>query len=288
MLVSYHHLQTYRSQTFRWLQNNRLKTKDEAIDFVKERGFIYFWPIKEFLLPSLWVAVAGNRPVADKHDDPGHITWRWKDSSLGTHDWYYAKVLRKKATLIAMDVVPYFYALSENYGDPKGDYLVLYEQGRLSQEAKVIYEVLLYEGSADTIRLRVATRMTNRESESRFNRALAELQSDFKVIPVAVTQAGSWHYAFSYDLVFRHYPEIIEQARFITPRQARLKLIELYIRSVGAVTVNDIVRLFQWQTNQVYEGVQNLAERGFLHQDVEVEHCEGRYIVLSELIERSL
>lgn len=288
MLVFHHNLQTYRSQTFRWLPNNRLKTKDEAIDFVKERGFIYFWPIKEVLLPSLWVAVAGDRPIADKHDDPGHITWSWKDSSLGTHDWYYAKVLRKKATLIAMDVVPYFYALSENYGDPEGDYLALYEQGCLSQEAKVIYEVLLYEGAADTIRLRVATRMTNRESESRFNRALAELQSDFKVIPVAVTQAGSWHYAFSYDLVFRHYPEIIEQARFITPRQARLKLIELYIRSLGAVTINDIVRLFQWQTNQVLQDIQTLAERGFLHQDVEVEHCEGGYIVLSELIERDL
>jgi len=288
MFISHHHLHAYRSQTFRWLPNNRLKTKDEAIDFVKERGFIYFWPIKEVLLPSLWVAVAGDRPVADKHDDPGHITWNWKDSSLGTHDWYYAKVLRKKATLIAMDVVPYFYALSENYGDPEGDYLTLYEQGRLSQEAKVIYEVLLHEGAMDTISLKGAARMGNRESESRFNRALAELQADFKVVPVAVTQAGSWHYAFSYDLVFRHYPEIIGQARFISPRQARLKLIELYIRSVGAMTINDIVRLFQWQTNQVFQDVQILAERGFLHHDVEVEQYKEKCIVLSELTERDL
>src|SRR3972149_5049108 len=95
--------------------------------------FSYFWPIKDVTLPSLWAAVAGDRPVADAHDDPGHVTWGWKDSLLGARKWYYAKVLRKKATIIALDVAPYFYALSENYGDPRGDYLLQHEQGLLTQ-----------------------------------------------------------------------------------------------------------------------------------------------------------
>ena len=49
-------------------------------------------------MPSLWTAVAGDRPVADAHDDPGHITWGWKDRSLDKKIWYYGKILRRKAT----------------------------------------------------------------------------------------------------------------------------------------------------------------------------------------------
>ncbi|MBK9210977.1 MAG: hypothetical protein IPL71_22930 [Anaerolineales bacterium] len=53
----------------------------QGIDLLQRARFIYFWPIKGIDLPSLWTAVAGDRPVADKHDDPGHITWGWKDNA---------------------------------------------------------------------------------------------------------------------------------------------------------------------------------------------------------------
>jgi hypothetical protein len=108
-------LETYRNRTYHL--GKPVKTVEQAIDFVNERGFIYFWPIKDVTMPSLWGAVAGNRPVADAHDDPGHITWGWKDSMLGKRKWYYAKILRRKATMISLDTTRYFYALSENYED---------------------------------------------------------------------------------------------------------------------------------------------------------------------------
>jgi hypothetical protein len=108
-------IQAHRNRTYRI--SRPIKTKEQAVDFVNTRGFIYFWPIKDVTLPSLWTAVAGSRPVADAHDDPGHVTWGWKDSLLGQRQWYYAKVLRKRATMISLETVPCFYALSENY-DP--------------------------------------------------------------------------------------------------------------------------------------------------------------------------
>jgi len=60
-----------------------LKNIDSALKYVEKRGFILFWPIMEVEYASLWKAVAGNREVASNHDDPGHITWRWKDEMLG-------------------------------------------------------------------------------------------------------------------------------------------------------------------------------------------------------------
>ena len=145
-------LEEYRAETFRLRQP--LATREEAVEYVNRRGYVYFWPIKEVTLPSLWVAVAGDRPVADEHDDSGHTTWGWKDQLLGERVWYYAKILRKRATFIALDVLPAFFALSENYGEPEKDYLLQYDEGRLTFEAKTVYETLLTQGPLDTVSLR--------------------------------------------------------------------------------------------------------------------------------------
>ena len=136
--------------------------------------------------------MAGDRRVADAHDDPGHVTWGWKDNALGKRIWYYGKILRKKATMIDLDVAPYFYALSENYGDPEEDVLIQYHEGHLTQEAKIIFESLLDNGPLDTISIRRLTRMTSKESNSRFDRAISLLQSDFKILPVGISDAGAW------------------------------------------------------------------------------------------------
>lgn len=261
-----------------------LKSLDEAVDYVKERGFVYFWPIKGINLPSLWTAVVGNRPVADAHDDPGHVTWGWKDQMLGGQAWYYAKVLRKKSTMISLDVAPYFYALTENYGSPEEDYLTTYEQGRMTQEARLVYEAILDEGPIDTVALRRKTHMTSKSSDSRFTRAMTALQADFKIIPVAVTESGAWRYAFAYDIVARQYPELPERARFISENQARTRLIDLYLRSVGAAQFRDIVKLFQWRSKAVEKALGDLAQDGLVNSGLRIEKLTGEWIVHSELL----
>jgi hypothetical protein len=281
--ISFDLIQAYRSHTFRLLPGQRLATREQAVEFVNQRGFVYFWPITGIVLPSLWTAAAGDRPVADAHDDPGHVTWGWKDGLLGSRQWYYAKVLRKKATMIAFDIAPYFYALSENYGSPEEDYLTLYEQGRLTLEAKTVYEALLDEGALDTLALRRATHMSSPTSEGRFNRALTDLQADFKVVPVGVTQSGAWHYAFAYDVVSRRYPEIPELAQPIREKEARQKLAELYFRSVGAAQVGDVRKLFGWRPAAVEGAVNALVQAGVLRRGVEIEQRRGEWVVLADV-----
>jgi hypothetical protein len=270
-------LDAYRRETFR-LPSSRssaprrrgrkveagLRSLDEAIEYVNERGFVYFWPIKGVDLPSLWTAAAGERPVADEHDDPGHVTWGWKDSALDRKIWYYAKVLRRKATMISLETVPYFYALSENYGAPEEDYLIAYQEGRLTQAAKLVYEALLDEGRLNTIDLRRVARMTSSSSTSEFNRALETLQADFKVLPVGVADAGSWHYAHIYDLTTRHFPELPLQARPIGEAEARRRLLELHLLSVGALQARDVERLFGWKSALVARAASGLESAGVL------------------------
>ena len=275
-------LNTHRTRTFRMPPSPRVASPKEALNFINERGFIYFWPIKGIDLPSLWTAVAGNRIVADKHDDPGHVTWGWKDRALGKKTWYYAKILRKKATMISLNVAPYFYALSENFGSPDEDYLLAYEEGRLTQAAKQVYETLLNEGALNTIDLRRAAKLTNAK-ESEFNKALEVLQSDFKILPIGVAKAGAWKYAFIYEIVPRHYPDLPERARLIGEREARTKLVELYFESVGAAQERDVSKLFGWQKELLTRTITGLIEKRKL---VESEHPEqkGNWLVLPKLI----
>lgn len=285
MSLPFEAIQQYRQSTFRLLPHNRIHQRDQAIDFVNERGFIYFWPIKDITFPSLWTAVAGNRPVADAHDDPGHITWGWKDSLLGGQAWYYAKVLRKRATMISFELAPYFYALTENYGVPEEDHLVLYEQGRLTLEAKVVYEAILEHGPLDTVALRKKARLTSPDSEARFNKALADLQADFKLVPVAVTQAGAWRYAFAYDITARHYPQIPQQARYINERQARRRLTLCYFRSLGAAQPGDLARLMNWKLAEANQAIQDLVAAGELTSGVHIEQQSGDWVVLNSLLQ---
>ena len=276
------HINEYRLKTFCIANKYRLTTKEEAIQFANQRGFIFFWPIKNIVLPSLWTAVAGDRPVPNQHDDPGHITWGWKDSLLGSQHWYYAKVLRKRATIISLDAAAYFYALSENYGSPEEDYLTLYERGYMTQEAKTIYKILLEQGAMDTIALRRASHMTSKESDSRFNRALANLQADLKIVPVGVTRSGGWRYAFAYDLVSRHYPELLKRSRHIQEQHARERLTDLYFQSVGAARFQDVKKVFQWSDANTNRAIFDLENRGSIQQGLVHKDCPGEWIAIND------
>lgn len=272
-------LKTYRRKTYR---PGRVRSRREAIAFVRQRGFVFFWPIQGVELPSLWVAVAGDRAVGADHDDPGHVTWRWKDSLLGERQWYYAKLLRKRATLISLEVAPYFYALTENYGAHEEDYLIQYEEGRMTQEAKRIYEAVLSEGPMDTVALRRKLGLSSPESKTRFEKALLELQADMKILPVGVAEAGAWDYAFMYDIVARHLPEFPERARQITEPEARSKLLELYIRSVGAVPAAMPGKLFGWRKGDLHRAIEDGVSAGTLRRDL--TGASGEWIALAELL----
>jgi hypothetical protein len=277
-------ISAYQRHTFRLDPDRRVRDLEAAVEFVNERGFIHFWPIQGISLPSLWVAAAGDRLVSDARDDPGHITWEWKDALLGSRRWYYAKVLRKRATMIAHDLFPYFYALSENYGAYAEDYLTLYEQGQMTMEARLIYEAILNNGPLDTVALRKAARMSSSASAGRFSKALTDLQADFKILPIGVTQSGAWHYAFAYEIVARHYPDLTEAARNILESEARRKLLERYALSLGAFELRQAQKLFGWSGQETRRAIDQLLARGFLVSLDEAAGKPGEWLTLPQLL----
>lgn len=282
--ISQTDVQTHRARTYRFSPSRRLKTPEQAVTFVRERGFTYFWPIQGVELPSLWTAVAGDRSVASAHDDPGHVTWGWKDSLLGTGVWHYAKLLRGKATLVSLEAAPYFYALTENFGDPREDADTLYRAGALTREAIRVFEVILDKGRQHTIALRRETGMTSRDSNTRFERALTELQTHWLIAPAAVAQAGAWRYAFVYESVVKLWPDLAGQAEKITRREARRHILDLYLRSVGASTATQAHKLLRWPKSDVLSAGQDLLSVGSAIEVETIGSQSGPWWITADLV----
>jgi hypothetical protein len=264
-------LRAYRARTFRTTPGLRLHTPRQALAFVEERGFVFFWAIQGVDLPSLWTAVAGNRRVASEHDDPGHVTWGWKDSLLSQRRWFYAKLLRGKSMMVSLKTLPYFYALSDRFGDVE-DYQLAYEAGRLSREARAIADALRVHGAQHTVALRKLAHLSSQASKRRFDKGLHDLQRGLWVVPVGVAEAGAWRYAFIYELLDRWLPEIARQARRIPQDTARRHLAMLYLDSVGAAETAAVRRLFQWSRAEV-----NAALEALVSLDAALRMDDGRW-----------
>lgn len=277
-------LQKYRERTFHFHPGRRLRSKQDAIDFVNTRGAVFFWPIKGIDFPSLWGGVAGDRVVPNNHDDPAHVTWGWKDDLLGKKVWFYSKILRQKSTILSLELLPNFYALSPNYGNPEEDYMISYEEGVLSSEEKLVYEALLNNGAMDTLMLRKAANLSSRENTSRFNRALLLLQRDFRILPVGIAESGAWHYAFIFDAVHRHFPDLIDQAHGISEAKSRQEILKSFFTSVGAGTKSDIKKLFQWADTAIDRTLKTLVVDEFIIDGIQIEDKSGDWFTIKELI----
>jgi hypothetical protein len=261
----------------------RVQTVQAARTFVEEVGFCHFWPIQGVEMPNLFHAIAGRiRSVPNEHDDPDiGKCWGWKDDALDKRWWYYGKLIRRRATLVSLDVLPLFYACSSNYGDYTTDHLEEYRDGRLSAEAKAIYEALLENGPLHTVDLRKKAHMANDSAKYRFEKALTELQAGLKVLPVGVAAAGAWHYAFIYDIVPRWYPDLPPRARPVTRREAQKALVLRHLQNVAAATRDEVFRTLDvlgWTPEEFGQAVGALIENGVICE-VPVDGYTGKYLV---------
>ena len=236
---------TERDHRYRRMQARRVQTIEAAEAFIDEVGFAFLWPIKGVEAPNLFQAIAGReRDVPMAHDDPDNsLCWGWKDQSLGGQRWYYAKLLRRKATLIAPRLWGHFYALTKNYGGLR-DYEEQVRDGVMTHEARQIYEALLEGGPMGTVALRQAVGMAASTSKSRFERGLVELQIDMKVMPVGVAEEGAWRYSFVYDIPMRRYPELPAQARRLKTGAVWQTLVGAYLDNVIAAPRKQVAQMF--------------------------------------------
>jgi hypothetical protein len=270
-----------REIRYRRRMNLRLRDQQQAIEFVNDVGFSFLFPIQKLELPSLWDAIAG-RVVKTYPDHKGYEierTWGWKDESLDKKWWYYGKLIRDKATLVSLEFLPNFYALSENFGDYEHDYLEEYKTGQLTSEAKQVYEALLKNGALDAVRLRREAHLSTDTNKGRFDKALTDLQTGLKVLPVGIAPVGAWRYAFIYEILPRWFSQIPAQAQRIGRVEARRRILDQYLCNVVFSTVPIAARLFRWSLSEMQQAAEQLAAEGRVQLSVKVSGIKDLQLV---------
>jgi hypothetical protein len=179
--------------------------------------------------------------------------------------------------------------LPENFGDLY-DFIQEYKDGKMTAEAKAVYEALLENGPLDTVRLRREARMSAESAKSRFDRALVELQVGLKVVPIGVAEAGAWNYAFIYELLPRWFPEIPEQARGVGRGEARQVLVQRYLDNAVAADRAMIAKVFhvlKWTPKELERTIAALIEEGAV-REVEIEGSEELCLISSRAFDPGL
>lgn len=270
------HVRAWRDQRYRRKPPLKVGTPQEALAFVEDVGFCFLFPAKNVEMPSLWEAICGeSRPVPVHHDDRElGYAWNWKDDLPARGLVFYGKLLRRKPMLVSLRLLPHFYALSEDYGE-LDDYLTEYADGKLSQEAKQVYEALLEHGALPTSHLRHKAGLAGKGNARRFDRAILELQLGLKIVKTGISDANAWKYCYVYDLLLRRWPDLPERAGAISTPEAMRRLLLTYLSNVGVARMQDLIRLFAWEPGQLVELCDRLAASEELWVGAHVQGWRG-------------
>ncbi|MGA9884380.1 MAG: hypothetical protein WBQ34_11740 [Candidatus Acidiferrales bacterium] len=237
-------------QTRNGFRQRRVATLSDAVKFIDAAGFCTLFPVTNVPLPSLYCAVTGRDAndgvVFDKHFE---TIWRWKDDLPRRRRALYAKYFRGKGTFISRQQIPYFLAMREAAAAP-GDHERFYRQGRIRDDARLIWKVLAEHGSLATLELRHACKMETTAGNVRFKRAILDLQCLLVISHFGSEQeTGAWA-SGKYELTCRAFPEETSVAFETEAEDARVKLAAKFAEMNAAVQPMQLARLFGWTKAQ--------------------------------------
>jgi hypothetical protein len=251
------------------IRRYRVRTAGGALRFIDSLGFCYAFTGGPGGLPGLFDVLA-TRSI----DRMWTWAWRWKDDLATKRRAHYGKVIRRKPSYVSLTLLPAFYALSGNVGEPD-DHLQAFREGRLSVLAKTMYEHILAEGPASTWALR-RLYVPRGESGARFHRALDDLQERFLIAKVG--EEEEWRNGFIWDAFHRWMPQIVDRAASLTADDAATQALERYAHTVGALTDHDVIAMFGWNPR--------LTQAAVMRAGLEPAQLDGRPVWTSPAVWR--
>lgn len=234
---------THENQ-IRWPR--RVATPAEAVKYIDAVGYCMLFPVTHVPLPSLYCAVTRRDPndgvFFDKYFE---LIWNWKDELPRRRRAFYAKYFRGRGTFISRRQLPYFLAMRDA-AVASGDHYRFYREGRIRDDARVIWKALEEYGPLATLELRHACRMETTAGNVRFKRAMLDLQGMLVVSHFgAVQETGAWA-SGRYELTCRAFPEETAAAASIAPEEAREQVAAKFLERHPGALPAQLARLFGW------------------------------------------
>jgi len=185
-------------------EENTLTTEEEALGFINKYGLVTLFPIKGFSFPNLYQATAGRNK-----EEKFKKAWQWANNLAEKKKIHYGKLVRKKVTLISLEMFPYLYKLCR--------------KRELSRTAQEILEFLKQKGATSTTLLRKNLNLMGKAKKHQFTKAMDELQTTFSVAIVAREESPRMTY--SYDLIERWMlAELLKKAEDVSETTAKERI----------------------------------------------------------------
>jgi len=115
-----------------------------------------------------------------------------------------------------------------------------------------------------------------------------ELEVGLKVVPVGVSRAGAWNYAFVYELFQRWFPDIPEEAQAIKRSEARRTLLLKYLDNVVAADrkmIDKVFHILRWTPTESERTIAALLEENTI-QEMRVKGVKQPQLVSTRVLDR--
>ena len=219
----------------------RVRTASDAVRFIDAVGFCLLFPITGLPLPSLYFACARREPTS--WDRYCLLIWKWKDEFGRRRVAFYSKYFRGRGTFISLKMLPHFLALeSSAYGANDCDRA--YSAGRVSADARTLWEALAAHGPLATLELRHACKFDSTAGNRRFKKAILQLSRLLIVFHSGAEQETDSWASNRFDLTARAFPAAITAAHKIDAAEARRSLASKYLEWHPHAGPRTLARLF--------------------------------------------
>lgn len=238
----------YRRQKWNGGRNGSLHTVEQMASFLNDVSMALIFGSRDIPLPKIYDCAAAD---AD--------WWAWKDLLQAKKLAYNGRVVRHKATLISMGLLPAFLAVYLTGGG-----FAMYEEeyywGNLSQLANQVAQYLDRKGPTATDVLRQAIMPKGKDHTRRYHAALFELQSKFKIVTVGL-EDRSWGVRVL-DLFMNWVPAKVERrAETMGREEAMVRILAAFVGTAGAVPERTLPRIFGWPSEEASRASDFLVSR---------------------------
>jgi hypothetical protein len=135
-------------------------------------------------------------------------------------------------------------------------YCEFYSSGRITENARAIWEALATHGPLATLELRNVAKMDSKAGNVRFKRAMVELQCMLIVVHFGTEQETAAWASGKFQLVCRAFPKETAAARTIRPKAARRALAAQFLALCPDPPPKEIARLFGWTKHETVAALQ--------------------------------
>ncbi len=247
-------LEEHRRRVWRTGPGVGVPTLARAATFVRRTGLCLLFGCEEIPLPKLELC-----------GPPDFEWWEWKDRLQERRQAYLGRVVRRKAALISLDLLPAFLGLYYASGGVE-IYDEEHHHGRLGPDAWRIGEHLSRHGPTPVDALRRALAPPGPAGTRRFHAALDEMQEKFKTVTVGRVRK---HWSVRViGLLSDWAPQAtLAEAHALAkrPQAARQRVLERALNTAGALGIGEAASLFGWSRAQAAEAGSALVARGAAH-----------------------